>query len=154
MVLNGSCWWTIMKDLTAIQSSGLRVVAVADVQQSASCCKYVKGSGIKIFDDHQGLLAIESLDMILECAGDERIPFDIIRQKPPTVGLLDRQASMRLIEMAKDYAKIAPLYRLHSKNPLASTLLEASPGFSALRIRPTFRNLSGLCRASSPSPRR
>ena len=117
IVLNGSCLKTIMKNLPAIQSSGLRLVAVADVQKPVLRHKNVEESGIKVFDDYLDLLTIESLDMVLECTGDERILSDISRQKRPTVGLLDRQASMRLIEMAKGYAN----------NPLASTLLEASP---------------------------
>ena len=60
---------------------------------------------------------MDGLDLILECTGDERVLSDIISRKRPKVGVLDRQASMRLIEMAKGYAT----------NPLASTLLEASP---------------------------
>src|SRR5208283_630760 len=70
-----------------------------------------------IFDDHNDLLAIDGLDLILECTGDQGILSDIISRKRPNVGVLDRQASMRLIEMAKGYAT----------NPLASILLEASP---------------------------
>lgn len=117
MVLNGSCLKTIMKNLPAIQSSGLRLVAVADVGKSVLNHKNAEALGIKVFDDHLDLLAIECLDMILECTGDQHILSDISAQKRPTVGLLDRQASLRLIEMAKGY----------ENNPLASTLLEASP---------------------------
>jgi len=106
-----------MKNLSAIQSSGLRLVAVVDVEKSVLGHKNVEESGIKVFDDHLDLLRIESLDLILECTGDERILCDIMSQKRPSVGLLDRQASLRFIEMAKGYAN----------NPLASALLEASP---------------------------
>ena len=119
MVVSESCLQTIMQNLSAIQASGLRLVAVAvvDAEKSVLGHEDVKESGIKVFDDPLDLLKIESLDLILECTGDERILSDFIRQKRPTVGLLDRQASMRLIEMAKGYAE----------NPLASALLEASP---------------------------
>ncbi|MGA2400671.1 MAG: ATP-binding protein [Syntrophobacteraceae bacterium] len=117
MVLNGSCCQTIMKNLPAIQSSGLRLEAIADVQKSVMCYKYAEESGIKVFDDHRGLLTIDGLDLILECTGDEHILSDIIMRKRPTVGVLDRQASIRFIEMAKS----------HAMNPLAATLLEASP---------------------------
>ena len=117
MVLNGSCLKTIMKNLPAVQSSGMRLVAVADVQKPVSRHKNVEEAGIKVFYDYLDLLTIECLDLILECTGDEHILCDIMSRKRPTVGLLDRQASMRLIEMAKGYAN----------NPLASTLLEASP---------------------------
>jgi signal transduction histidine kinase len=106
-----------MKNLPAIQASGLRLVAVADVQKNVLRYKNVEESGIKVLDDPLDLLRIESLDMILECTGNERILCDIMSQKRPAVSLLDQQASMRLIEMAKGYAK----------NPLASALLQASP---------------------------
>jgi len=119
MVVDGSCLKTIMQNLSAIQASGLRLVAVAvvDAEKSALGHEDVEGSGINVFDDPLDLIKIESLDLILECTGDERILSDFIRQKRPSVGLLDRQASMRLIEMAKGYAE----------NPLAAALLEASP---------------------------
>ncbi len=136
MVLTGSCFQTIMKNLPAIQSSGLRLVAVADAQKSVSRYKCSKGSGIKIFDDHRDLLTIDGLDMILECTGDERVLSDIISRKPPNVGVLDRQASLRLIEMAKGYAT----------NPLASILLEASPD-GVLVINRKFRIID--CNQSS-----
>jgi signal transduction histidine kinase len=117
MVVMGSCLQIIMKNLSAIQSSGLQVVAIVDVEKSALGHKNIEELGIKVFGDHLDLLRIESLDLILECTGEEHILCDIMSQKRPTVGLLDRQASMRLIEMAKGYAK----------NPLASALLDASP---------------------------
>ena len=82
---------TIIKNLPAIQSSGLRLVAVADAQKSVSRYKCSKGSGIKILDDHRDLLTIDGLDMILECTGDERVLFDIISRKPPNVGVLDEK---------------------------------------------------------------
>lgn len=116
MVLGGPCCQTIMKDLHAIQSSGLRLVALVDTHKSAWCQKYAGELGIKVFEDHRELMT-EGLDMILECTGDERILSEIIALRPPTAGVLDLQASMRLIEMAKGYAA----------NPLAATLLEASP---------------------------
>jgi two-component system, NtrC family, sensor kinase len=117
MVLNGSGCQAIMKDLSAIQASGLRLVAIVNLQKSVWCYKYAGESGIKVFDDHQDLLRVEGLDLILEYTGDQRILSEIITGKSPTVGVLDRQASMRMIEMAKGYAD----------NPLASTLLKASP---------------------------
>ncbi|MFZ0946319.1 MAG: ATP-binding protein [Syntrophobacteraceae bacterium] len=119
MVVGESCLQTIMQNLSAIQASGLRLVSVVvvDAEKSVLGHEDVEESGIKVFDNPLDLLKIESLDLILECTGDERILSDFIRQKRPTVGLLDRQASMGLIEMAKGYAE----------NPLASALLEASP---------------------------
>jgi signal transduction histidine kinase len=117
MVLGGSCCQTILKNLHNIQSSGLRLMAVVDMQKSVYCSTYAEELGIKVFDDYRDLLAIEPLDLILECTGEEGILTDIISRKRPAVGVLDRVASMRLIEMAKGYAV----------NPLASALLEASP---------------------------
>jgi signal transduction histidine kinase len=117
MVLTGSCLQIVMRNLPAIQSSGMQLVAVAEIKESAFGDKYAGEAGIEIFEDYNELLAVENLDLILECTGDEKILFDIIKKKRPTVGVLDREASMRLIEMAKGYAT----------NPLASTLLKASP---------------------------
>ncbi len=117
MVLTGPFLRTIMEDLPAIQSSGMQLVAIADVEKSVSGHKYAEESGIKVFDEYRDLLTIKDLDLILECTGDEHILSDIIMKKGPTAGVLDRQASMRLIEMVKGYAT----------NPLASTLLKASP---------------------------
>ncbi|MGA2026016.1 MAG: hypothetical protein ABSH17_02975, partial [Syntrophobacteraceae bacterium] len=48
MVLNGSCLKIIMKNLPAIQASGLRLVAVADVQKNVLRYKNVEESGIKV----------------------------------------------------------------------------------------------------------
>ncbi len=117
MVVVGSSLQAIMKNLSAIESSGLRLVAVVDVEKSVLGHINAEEAGIKVLDDHLDLLGIEGLDLILECTGDERILCEIMSKKRPTVGLLDREASMRLIEMAKGYAQ----------NPLASALLEASP---------------------------
>lgn len=117
MVLTGSYCQNIIENLPTIQSSGLRLVAVADLQKSVWCPKYAGELGIKVFDDYLRLLTVEHLDMVLECTGDEQILSDIIMRKPPSVGVLDRQASMRMIEMAMGFAA----------NPLASTLLKASP---------------------------
>ncbi len=60
MVLNGSCFQTIMKNLPAIQSSGLRLVAVADVQKSVLRHKDAEESGIKVFDDYLDLLTMRA----------------------------------------------------------------------------------------------
>jgi signal transduction histidine kinase len=117
VVLNRACRDTIIKDLSATTSSGLRLVAIAELQGSVWCQKFAGESGIALFDDHRDLLTVEGLDLILECTGEASILSDIERHKTATVGVLDRQASMRLIELAKMY----------STNPLASALLEASP---------------------------
>jgi len=130
MVLSGSSCHTVIKNLSAIQSSGLHVVAVADIERSDTCCQYATEAGVKVFEDYRDLLAIEGLDMILECTGDSRILSDLIMNKPPAVGVLDRQASMRIIGMAKGNAA----------NPLAATLLEASPD-GVLVIGKDFRVL-------------
>ncbi len=117
MVLTGSGCRAILKHLPAIQSSGLRLVAIANTEKSVWVYKFMGELGITVFDDHLSLLTVESLDLIFECTGDERILHDIMERKPPSVGVLDWQASLRMFEMAKGYAA----------NPLASTLLKASP---------------------------
>ena len=86
-------------------------------------------SGIEFFDNYRDLLKIKGLDLVLEFTGDQSILSDIITKKPPT-WILDRQASMRIMGMSKAYAA----------NPLASTLLEASPD-GVLVISGKFRIL-------------
>ncbi len=130
VVLNESCFKIIIRNIPAVQASNLSLVAVADVEKSVSRRKRIEGAGIKVFDDYRSLLTMEVLDLILECTGDERILSGIIIGKQPSVGVLDRQASMRLIEMAK----------CHSTNTLASALLEASPD-GVLVIDKKFRIL-------------
>ena len=117
MVLDGTCSETVTLDLGAVASSALRLVAIADIHGSVWCQKFAGESGIALYEDHRDLLTLEGLDLILECTGEPGVLSDIQRHKTSTVGVLDREASMRLIEIAKVY----------SANPLASALLEASP---------------------------
>jgi signal transduction histidine kinase len=117
MVLTGAGCRTILKHLPAIQSSGLRLVAIANTEKSVWVYKFFGELGITVFDDHLSLLTVESLDLIFECTGDERVLHDIMERKQPDTGVMDFQASLRMFEMAKGYAA----------NPLASTLLRASP---------------------------
>jgi hypothetical protein len=92
----GSRCLSIMKNFQAMDPSHLRLVAMATAQKSNSCQKYAKEMGIEVFEDYQSLFSIEYLDLILEFTGDEVILCDILNRKRPTVGVLNRQASMLL----------------------------------------------------------
>ena len=132
--IRGSYGPDIMKNLP-----GLKLIAIADIENSAACLKYAEELGIMFFDDYRDLMTMECLELVLECTGDESILCDIIMMKPPKVGVLDRQASIRFIEMAKSYAV----------NLLASTLLEASPD-GVLVINGKFQIVD--CNQSSQIP--
>jgi signal transduction histidine kinase len=113
-----------MKTLHSMKPSGLRLVGIANIQRSSSCCKFAEEMGLEIFENCEDLLAMEYLDLVLELTGDENVLADIIMHKPAGVGVLDREASLRLMDMAQIYSQVD---RDEAETPLASTLLEASP---------------------------
>ncbi|MFZ2444937.1 MAG: ATP-binding protein [Syntrophobacteraceae bacterium] len=128
MVAGGHRCFSIIENLQAMKPSGLRLVAVANVRGSALCCKFAEEMGIEVFEDYRDLLSMEHLDMVLELTGEKDILSDIIARKPAEVGVLDRQASLRLIDMAQVFAQTdrREPEDFALETPLAATLLEAS----------------------------
>jgi two-component system, NtrC family, sensor kinase len=130
VVARGSRCLSVMNSIHAVKPSRLRLrlVAIATLQKSTSCYKFAGEMGIEVFEDYRELLTTEYLDLILELSGDPAILADLIERKRPTVGVLDRQASMLLFDIAHLYSQMD---RRESEVTLArsfaSTLLEASP---------------------------
>lgn len=126
----GSRCLSVMKNFQTMDPSRLRLrlVAMATIQESASCQQYAKHMGIKVYDDYLQLLSIEYLDLILELTGDDVILYDIINQKRPKVGVLDRQASMLLLDLAFLYSQVDRREaELTLATSFASSFLEGSP---------------------------
>lgn len=107
---------SIMNNLRSIKSSRLRLLAIA-VEKSDFCYECAEQMGIQVFEDYRDLLAIDHLDLILELTGDDGIISDIIARKRDDVGVLDRQASILLFDVASE---------ITLESPLTSTLMEAS----------------------------
>lgn len=130
IVERGSRCLSIMKDLWASHPSHLRLklVAIATIEKSAECNKYARETGIEIVEDPKDLLSIEHLDWILELTGDPAIMAELIANKPPTMGVLDRATAMRFFDIANLYHQITDWAKeTHLATSFASALLEASP---------------------------
>jgi len=97
------------------KSSRLRLVAIA--ARSSECFYQAEGLGVQVFEDYRDLLTIDHLDLILELTGDDEILADLIKRRKPTVGVIDRQATQLLLDMAPDVTL---------ESPLLATLMEAS----------------------------
>ena len=130
VVARGSRCLSIMRDLNTIKSSHLRLklVGIATISQSAACNKYAGETGIELFDSPRDLLTIQYLDLVLDFTGDPRIMADLIANKPPTVGVLERHAAMLFFDIARLYDRMkARETEINLATSFASALLEASP---------------------------
>jgi PAS domain S-box-containing protein len=71
---------------------------------------------------------MEYLDLVLEFTGDDGIMADLIAHKPTTVGVLDRQTSMLIFDIANLYDHVDEQEtEINLATSFASALLEASP---------------------------
>ncbi len=106
----------------------LRLVAITPIKKTVSCSKLAGERGIQVVDNYMDLLSMDGIDLILELTGDKEVLADLIKFKKPSVGLLDRQASLLLFDLARLYSHQE---RHESEVTLAksfaSVLLEASP---------------------------
>lgn len=130
VVASGSRCLPIMKNFQTMDPSRLRLrlVAIATIQKCSSCEHYAREINIDIYEDYHQLLAIEYLDLILELTGDDEILCDILRRKRPAVGILDRQASMLLLDLAFLYSQVDRREaELTLATSFAASFLEASP---------------------------
>lgn len=130
VVAKGSRCLSIMRMLDSIKPSRLRLklAALAPVNKSIACLKFAGEMGVPICDHYREMLAMETLDLILETTGEPEILADLIRNKPDSVGVLDRQASMLFFEIAHQYEKVAEREsEISLASSFASALLEASP---------------------------
>lgn len=119
-----------MRELNAVRPSHFRfkLVAMATISKSAACNKYAGEMGVELVESPRDLLQFGFLDLILELTGDPAIMTDLITHKPPTVGLLDRQAAMLFLDITTLFDQITVREtEINLATSFASTLLEASP---------------------------
>ena len=130
IVADGSRCLSIMRTLDNIKPSRLRLklAALAPVNQNMACLKFAGEMGVPIYDDYTELIALDSIDLILEMTGDPRIFTRLAHQKSPSVGVLDRHASLLFFEIARQYEAAAEREsEISVTTSFASALLEASP---------------------------
>lgn len=130
IVDRGSRCLSIMRTLRSIKPVHFqfKVAGIAAVTKSIACYKYAGEMDIELFDNYIEMLSMEHLDFILELTGEQDILSDLVKHKPPSVGILDRQASMLLLDIANLYERVADkATEIKLARSFASALLEASP---------------------------
>jgi two-component system NtrC family sensor kinase len=130
VVARGSRCLSIMRALRSIKPVHfqLKIAGIASVTKSIACYKYAGEMDIELFDNYIEMLSMEHLDFILELTGEQHILSDLVNHKPPTLGILDRQASMLLLDIANLYERVADkATEINLARSFASALLEASP---------------------------
>jgi len=132
---------SVMRMLHAIKPSRLRLklLAVAPTTRSVACSKFAGEMDIEICDHYRDLLTLENLDLILELTGDPEIISELMRNKSPSVGVLDRQAAMLFFDVARLYQPLAEREsEISLATSFASAMLEASPD-GVMIIDPNYR---------------
>ncbi|MBW2247036.1 MAG: PAS domain-containing protein [Deltaproteobacteria bacterium] len=130
VVARGSRCLSIMRALKSIKPIHfqLKIAGIAAVSKSIACYKYAGEMDIELFDNYIELLSLDHLDFILELTGEQQILSDLVNHKQPTVGILDRQASTLLLDIATLYERVADkATEINLATSFASALLEASP---------------------------
>lgn len=130
IIAKGSRCLSILRLIDSIKPTRLRLklVALAAITKSATCLKFAGEQGIPICDNYEELLSIENLDLILEMSGDAKILADLVLRKPPSVGVLDSQASMLILDIARQYEMVAEREsEISLASSFSSAMLEASP---------------------------
>ena len=121
---------SVMRMLSEIKPGRLRLqlVAIATVNKSIACSKFAGEMGIAVYDEPTDLLALEHLDLILEMTGDAQTLSHLVVNKPSSIGVLDRQASMLIFDIAGLYQQVSARdSEISLASSFASALLEASP---------------------------
>lgn len=130
LVARGSRCLSIMRALRSIKPVHFqfKISGIAAVTKSIACYKYAGEMDIELFDNYIEMLSMDHLDFILELTGEPQILSDLVKHKPPTVGILDRQASMLLLDIATLYERVADkATEINLATSFASALLDASP---------------------------
>jgi len=130
LVARGSRCLSIMRTLRSIKPVHFqfKIAGIAAITKSIACYKYAGEMDIELFDDYLEMLSMDHLDFILELTGEQHILSDLVEHKPPTVGILDRQASMLLLDIATLHERVADkATEINLATSFASALLEASP---------------------------
>jgi len=121
---------SVMRLLNDVKPGRLRIqlLAIATVRKSIACSKFAGEMDVAVYDDPMDLLTVEHLDLILEMTGDAQTLVDLAKNKPPSVGVLDRQASMLIFDIAGLYQQASERdFEISLASSFASALLEASP---------------------------
>ncbi len=121
---------SVMRMLSDIKPGRLRLqlVAIATVSKSIACSKFAGEVGIAVYNDPMDLLTVDHLDLILEMTGDAQTLVHLARNKPPSIGILDRQASLLIFDIAGLYQQASEHdSEISLASSFASALLEASP---------------------------
>jgi two-component system NtrC family sensor kinase len=130
LVARGSRCLSIMRALRSIKPVHFqfKISGIAAVTKSIALYKYAGEMDIELFDNYIEMLSMDHLDFILELTGDPQILSDLVKNKPPTVGILDRQASMLLLDIATLHERVADkVTEINLATSFASALLDASP---------------------------
>ena len=130
VIASGTRCLSVMRTLNATKPVHLRfrLVGIAPVSKSIACYKYAGEMDIDVFDDYRDMLALDQLDFILELTGERQILADMVKLKSSAVGILDRQASMLLLDIATLYEQVEHKETdISLVSSFASALLEASP---------------------------
>jgi two-component system, NtrC family, sensor kinase len=130
VVAQGYRCLSVMRMLNEIKPGRLRLklVAIATVTKSIGCAKFAGEADVEVYEDHMELLSLKNLDLILEMTGDPQTLSDLVKNKSPAVGVLDRQASMLFFDIAALYQQGSdPYSEISLATSFASALLEASP---------------------------
>lgn len=130
VVAKGYYALSVMRMLSEIKPSRLQLhlVAIATISKSIACTKFAGEMGVAVYDNPLELLDVENLDLIFEMSGDPQTLAELSRNKPSTIGVLDRQASTLIFEIAGLYQQVSDqASEISLASSFASALLEASP---------------------------
>ena len=130
VVAEGSRCLSIMRMLDSVHPHGLhlKLMGMVPVSNDIAFNKYAGEMGVAIYNDSIELLSNEPLDLILDLSSDPQIQAQLQKHKPESVGVLDRQASMLLFDIAHQYERVRERdSEISLATSFASTLLEASP---------------------------
>ena len=141
VVARGSRCLSIVRLLESVKPTRLRLklVGLAPTTPSISCLKFASEAGIIVCDDYCELLAIDSLDMVMEMTGEPHILMDLLTRKRSSLAVLDLQTSMLMFDIAQQYEMVAKREsEISLATSFASAMLEASPD-SVMVIDQDFR---------------
>jgi len=130
VVARGYYALSVMRMLSEIKPSRLQLqlVAIATISKSIACTKFAGEMGVAVYNNPLDLLNIKDLDLIFEMSGDPQTLTDLSRNKPQAIGVLDRQASTLIFEIAGLYQQVSEqVSEISLASSFASALLEASP---------------------------
>ncbi len=130
VIARGTRCLSIMRTLHAIKPVHVRfkLIGIAPVSKSIACYKYAGEMDIDIIDNYLDMLSLDYLDFILELTGEGQILSNLVKHKSPAIGILDRQASMLLLDIATRSEQAAHKETdISLASSFASALLEASP---------------------------